>query len=59
MTQPTRYPLAWPSHRPRTKVRRRGTFQHAKKAISLQAAARRLETEIDRLGGVRELGVDT
>jgi hypothetical protein len=53
MTQPQRFPLAWPHHRPRTKAadRRRGEFVANHKAITLSAAADKLEDQIERLGG--------
>lgn len=55
MTAPTRYPLAWPSHRPRTKSRRPGastmTTGGKSRAVSLAVAVDRMEAEIDRLGG--------
>lgn len=50
---PQRYPLAWPAHRPRRRPqdRVRGDFQAAGKAITLAAAADKLEDQIERLGG--------
>lgn len=50
---PQRYPLAWPAHRPRRKPqdRMRGDFVAGGKAITLAAAADKLEDQIERLGG--------
>lgn len=61
MTQP--YPLAWPSHRPRTPAIRRkdGKFRSAAggarypTAVSIPQALDRLQREIDLLGGLYPL----
>lgn len=61
MSAPTRFPLAWPAHRPRTKARdrRRGqsSMKHGDKTVkvSLAKACIRLEDEILRLGGLNAL----
>jgi hypothetical protein len=57
VSEPTRYPLAWPAHKPRTKWqdRKAGDFVHAGKKATMAGALDRLETEIDRLGGVYPL----
>ncbi len=54
---PQRFPLAWPSHKPRTpaKDRRRGDFSSGSRRITMDAAAQRLEDEVSRLGGVYPL----
>lgn len=51
MSEPTRYPLAWPAGRPRTKVRKQGSFRAYDRTITVTAAISRLNDEIDRLGG--------
>lgn len=66
---PTRFPLAWPAHRPRTpwQKRKAGKFNMTgdrgyKVDISTAAAMDRLEGEVTRLGGVNTLlssNVDT
>lgn len=53
---PTRWPLAWPAHRPRAKVRKRGKFQGRSERgwlepITVARAMKRLEDEVERLGG--------
>ncbi len=50
---PQRFPLAWPAHRARRKAaaRVRGIFAANGRRITLEAAASRLEEEIERLGG--------
>jgi hypothetical protein len=59
MSAPTRYPLAWPNGRPRTRQRRRGTFSVSTggkaRQVTITAAADRLEAEIEKLGGVYPL----
>ncbi len=59
MTQaPTRFPLAWPAHRPRTKNRKSGPFKQQRndtsytshKPIGVPAAMDRLDAELERLG---------
>lgn len=54
MTEPTRYPLAWPAGRPRKspQARRSGNFKANGSPISLTRATERLEAEITRLGAV-------
>jgi hypothetical protein len=59
MTDPTRFPLAWPTGRPRRKAsaRRRGTFSMAAegaktKPVGLSQACARLQDQIERLGGI-------
>lgn len=49
---PQRYPLQWPAHRPRTKNRRTGQFKRNKRAINAPDAMRRVQEELERLGGV-------
>ncbi len=51
-TEPTRYPLAWPPHKPRTgwSLRKRGQFRAEDKPITRANAMKRLLLEIDRLG---------
>lgn len=59
MTQP--YPLAWPAHRPRTPAvrRRNGQFKHQgarwMERVTIPVAIRRLQGELDRLGGLYPL----
>lgn len=50
---PQRYPLAWPAHRPRRRPQDRvkGDFVASGRAITLAAAADKLEDQIERLGG--------
>lgn len=62
MDAPSRYPLAWPAHRPRTKVRKNGPFRedaetrfNAKQPIGMPRAIDRLEAELDRLGATLPL----
>lgn len=62
MKSPQRFPLSWPAHRPRTAPRDRqpGTFSMTGPSrkpikVNMEAAARRLEGEIERLGGVYSL----
>lgn len=57
---PTRFPLAWPVGRPRTKVRTRGQFSEKgandkSRMVSLQTACDRVEDQVERLGGVNVL----
>lgn len=69
MTQgtPTRFPLAWPAHRPRSKTRKTGKFSYRgddgwAKDITVPRAMDRLEDEVRRLGGTNTLlstNVDT
>lgn len=54
---PSRYPLAWPVGRPRTKNRTRGKFSETvegskTKPVTMTTACERVETEVDRLGGI-------
>lgn len=66
---PTRFPLAWPAHRPRTPAaaRKSGKFTYKSdnswmKEITVPRAMDRLEDEVRRLGGVNTLlstNVDT
>ena len=51
------YPLAWPSHKPRTPWQRRktGQFQSGAKLITRTAAIKKLEAEVSRLGGANML----
>lgn len=55
MSEPTRYPLAWPAGRPRTKSRVRGNFQETegdkKRRVTMTTACERVEAEVSRLGG--------
>lgn len=62
--EPTRYPLAWPAHRPRRKAsaRVRGQFgelvddsSRKSKPVSLATACARLEDQVGRLGGIYPL----
>lgn len=57
MTNPQRYPLAWPSHRPRTENwrRRHGKFASGGRPVSMAEAVNRLDAEIVRLGGLYPL----
>lgn len=50
---PQAFPLAWPAGKGRTPPahRRRGNFKADDKAIGMDAAFRRLQVELDRLGG--------
>lgn len=52
MTEPTRFPLAWPSHKPRTSWTRRkvGKFSANEKPITRVSAMARLERELAALG---------
>lgn len=67
MADTTRYPLAWPPHRPRTKYRKSGKFSYTsergyKEDITVPRAMDRLEEEVKRLGGTNTLlstNVDT
>lgn len=57
MTEPTRFPLAWPVGRPRTKKRIRGSFQETmddgkKRSVTMTTACERIEAEVSRLGGI-------
>ncbi len=54
MSEPTRYPLAWPAHRPRKAHddRLSGRFTSDRRPITLSQATRRVLDEIVRLGGV-------
>lgn len=57
---PSRFPLAWPAHRPRRAARKAGKFTMAgssgrQQPISVAAAMDRLEAEIGRLGGANAL----
>lgn len=51
---PSAYPLAWPAGKPRTDRFRKkvGQFRRYGNYISVAQAAERLESELDRLGGV-------
>lgn len=51
---PSRYPLAWPAHKPRTPWNQRkiGQFVADAKLITRAAAIKRVESELTRLGGV-------
>lgn len=53
MSNPQRFPLAWPSHRPRKQRadRRRGEFVANKRLITMAAAVDKLDDQISRLGG--------
>jgi hypothetical protein len=57
---PQAYPLAWPAFRPRTTAnkRRRGHFTKDGRAVTLAAAAGRVQAEVERLGG-RDLIIST
>lgn len=62
MTQgtPTRFPLAWPAHRPRATYRKAGKFSYRgddgwAKDITVPRAMDRLEDEVRRLGGTNTL----
>lgn len=57
MTDPTRYPLAWPSHKPRMKWdrRKRGHFTAGKSLITRVEAMARLERELAALGATYPL----
>lgn len=57
MTDPTRYPLAWPSHKPRTgwNARKRGHFTAGKSLITRVEAMARLERELAALGATYPL----
>lgn len=50
---PSRYPLAWPAHRPRTPSHRRksGRFTKDGRGVNAADAMMRVEAELDRLGG--------
>lgn len=48
---PTRWPLAWPVGRPRTRSRRNGIFKSYGKPVGMNVAIGRLTDEVDRLGG--------
>lgn len=52
MSEPTRFPLAWPTHKPRTpwSLRKTGQFRADDKPITRVAAMSRLLSEIERLG---------
>lgn len=52
-TAPQRFPLAWPAHRPRRRWqdRTKGDFVANGRAITLAAAADKLERQIEALGG--------
>lgn len=59
MSDPTRYPLAWPAHRPRRPARQRiaGQFSEAAEGgktqrVSLPSALDRIEDQVRRLGGI-------
>lgn len=56
-TAPQRYPLAWPSHRPRTLSHRRkaGQFKTYGKFLNPAEAMDRVQEELDRLGGKNPL----
>jgi hypothetical protein len=47
------YPLQWPAHRPRTPPaqRRKGLFKSGGKPLTIHAATKRLQDEVERLGG--------
>ena len=57
---PQSYPLAWPAFRPRTPTnkRQRGKFKKGGYAVTLAAAADRVQEEVERLGG-RNLVIST
>jgi hypothetical protein len=57
---PQSYPLAWPAFRPRTPAnkRQRGKFKKGGYAVTLAAAADRVQEEVERLGG-RNLVIST
>src|SRR4051812_41972149 len=57
---PTRFPLVWPAHRPRSKSRKPGKFTYRgddglQKDITVARAMDRLEDEVRRLDGVNTL----
>lgn len=56
MSEPTRYPLAWPKHKARRKTQIRGSFGEGKdgggtRPVTLATAVNRLEDQVARLGG--------
>lgn len=55
--EPTRFPLAWPPHKPRKKPyeRKNGVFREGGNAITLAHAMRRVETELTRLNATYPL----
>lgn len=60
MTEPTRYPLAWPAGRPRRRNRVKGQFgekgdNDRTRRVSLATACERVETQVQALGGVYPL----
>ncbi len=57
MTEPARYPLAWPEGKPRRKAqdRARGDFITNGKRASVNEAIHRLQDQIERLGGAYPL----
>lgn len=57
MSAPQRSPLSWPAHRPRTPSYRRqtGKFKQHGSAITVAGAMDRVETEVQRLGGINAL----
>lgn len=54
MTNPQRFPLAWPAHRPRkpSHQRRQGKFSSGGKPLSMAYAVGRLDAELQRLGAM-------
>lgn len=54
MTDPARYPLAWPSHKPRTSWDRRkvGKFAANGSPVTMKVAIERALNEVARLGGI-------
>ncbi len=55
MSEPTRFPLAWPAFRHRTRSRREGPFKNAGDPIRVGAALKRLTDELARLGATNAL----
>lgn len=55
MGEPTRFPLAWPAFRHRTRSRREGPFKNAGDPIKVGAALKRLTDELARLGATNAL----
>lgn len=51
MTEPTRFPLAWPAHKPRKKSyeQKNGTFRQGDQTLTLSQAMRRVDAELTRL----------